>query len=185
MEIERRFLVAGQAWRQHCLWQRRLQQGYLLAAADGLTLRVRTAEPLGPAAQGGLEAHLTLKAPPPEGSTTAALCRLEFEYPIPSSDAQALLGLCTTRLSKCRYGLDLPGGAWVLDVFDAENAPLVVAEVELERADQAVRVPPWCVRELTGFHTLSNAALARHPLGRWSEAEREQLLGPVVAAELD
>ncbi len=181
LEIERRFLVAGAGWRAHCRWQRRLQQGYLLAAPDGLTLRVRTALPMAPAAAAdGAEAHLTLKAPPPQGSAANALCRLEFEYPIPYADAQELLALCAARLSKCRYGLDLPGGAWVLDVFEGENAPLVVAEVELERADQAVPIPPWCIRELTGDHALSNAALARHPLHRWSDAERQALLGTAL-----
>ena len=189
LEIERRFLVAGQGWRPHCLWQRQLQQGYLLAAPDGLTLRVRTALPLGatdpardPAlaseAGCGAEAHLTLKAVPPSGRAEAgSLGRLEFDYPIPFADAEELLALCPSRLRKCRYGLDLPGGDWVLDVFEAENAPLVVAEVELERDDQPVPVPPWCVQEITGEHALSNAALARQPLSQWSATELRQRLG--------
>lgn len=203
LEIERRFLVAGQDWRPHCLWQRRLQQGYLLAAADGLTLRVRTALPLGAAANDPArtsdpareaEAHLTLKAVPPSAPAAGAepgraalaepglaaggtLGRLEFEYPIPFADAEELLALCPSRLSKCRYGLDLPGGDWVLDVFEADNAPLVVAEVELERADQPVPVPPWCVQEITGEHALSNAALARQPMSCWSATQRRQRLG--------
>lgn len=198
LEIERRFLVSGHDWRPHCLWQRRLQQGYLLAAADGLTLRVRTARPL-PAepasAEGGssgsalgavvasAEAHLTLKAIPPPGEARRAagnLGRLEFEYAIPADDGEALLGLCPIRLSKRRYGLDLPGGDWVLDVFEADNAPLVVAEVELERADQPLAVPPWCVQEISGDHALSNASLARHPLVRWSAAEKRQRLGALA-----
>ncbi|MFM7733028.1 MAG: hypothetical protein ACKO6F_06135, partial [Cyanobium sp.] len=78
---------------------------------------------------------------------------------------------------KRRYGLDLPGGDWVLDVFEGANAPLVLAEVELARADQALTVPPWCVLELSGRHELSNAALAERPLAAWSEEERRALLG--------
>jgi CYTH domain-containing protein len=194
LEIERRFLVCGDGWRPHARWQRHLQQGYLVAAADGLTLRVRTARPLaldalapgapvpdtslpgGPEPEAGGNAHLTLKAIPPDGGAGAALSRLEFEYPSPWADAEALLALCPARLSKCRYGLDLSGGDWVLDVFEDDNAPLVVAEVELEHPDQVVSVPPWCRREITGLHGLSNAALARHSLARWSEAERGNLL---------
>ena len=139
-----------------------------------------------PDAASGAEAHLTLKALPPPGrdeegqpvrSAGGSLGRLEFEYPIPFEDAESLLALCPTRLSKCRYGLDLPGGDWVLDVFEADNAPLVVAEVELERADQPVSVPPWCVQEITGEHSLSNAALARQPLNQWSAMEKRQRLG--------
>ena len=186
LEIERRFLVEGQAWRRHSRWQRALRQGYLVSAADGLTLRVRTSALLGVAGeagdagavqQGQEEAWLTLKAPPPGAVSPQALSRLEFEYAIPVADGEALLALSTARLSKCRHGLDLPGGDWVLDVFEADNAPLVVAEVELSSPDQVVAVPPWCVRELTGRHALSNAALAARPLARWDAAELRELLG--------
>ncbi len=165
LEIERRFLVSGEGWRRHVLWEAELRQGYLVSGADGLTLRVRSSR-RGEAQ----EAWLTLKAP------TAGLARHEFEYPVPLADAAAMLDLAGSALSKRRYGLDLPGGEWVLDVFEAANAPLVLAEVELERADQPVPVPPWCGLEVTGRHALSNAALARRPLQQWSEEERRGLL---------
>lgn len=226
VEIERRFLVIGDQWRQHCLWQARLRQGYLSRLQDGLTVRVRTSEALfahpQPAANGqsgaasaaasrpvgsdgseaaaagagaiqgnpGLrpagaiqpQAWLTLKAPAPaadaaEPSDSLALSRLEFEYDIPLQDAQELLALTSYQVVKQRFGLDLPDGDWVLDVFEAANAPLVVAEVELESADQPVLLPPWCGRELTGLPQLSNAALALRPLDRWSQQERQELLG--------
>lgn len=182
LEIERRFLVRGDDWRRHICWQARMQQGYLAAGADGFTVRVRAAHGL-PAVAG---AWLTLKArpgglPPAAVALPEGLVRQEFEYPIPDGDAETLLALAPQRLSKWRYGLDLPGGEWVLDVFEAENAPLVVAEVELaaidwERGLVALDRPPWCVRELTGRHELSNAALARYPLADWPEAERRELL---------
>jgi CYTH domain-containing protein len=189
LEIERRFLVVGEGWRHHSLWERSFHQGYLVAAADGLTLRVRTSSPLGEAGTpqaagaGGRvepapEAFLTLKAPPSEGFSGAALCRLEFEYPIPLGDAEELLTVATASLRKRRHGLDLSGGDWVLDVFEGDNAPLVLAEVELASADQAVVVPSWCGREVTGRHDLSNAALAHLPFARWSEAKQRELLHP-------
>jgi adenylate cyclase len=184
LEIERRFLVAGDGWRPHVRWRSRLRQGYLISGPAGLTLRVRLGEsPLpgqGTAAVTSADsAWLTLKAPPPEPIRSgASLTRLEFEYPIPAADAEAMLALTPHQLSKRRYGLDLPGGDWVLDVFEGANAPLVVAEVELARADQQVPVPPWCIHELTGRHELSNAALALRPLQSWSREDRESLLGP-------
>jgi CYTH domain-containing protein len=184
LEIERRFLVAGDQWRRHSRWQQRLRQGYLVAAADGLTLRVRISQPLAEGHQplAGSQpipaAHLTIKAAPPEGSAGAALTRVEFEYPIPLADAETLLKLSSAWLIKRRYGLELPGGDWVLDVFEGDNSPLVVAEVELASADQPLQLPSWCVKELTGHHGLSNAALARHPLARWSPEQRQALLMP-------
>jgi CYTH domain-containing protein len=182
LEIERRFLVAGEAWRPLVRWSAQLRQGYLVSGADGLTLRVRLRQGAAGTADasadnGAEEAWLTLKALPPDGAD--ALTRLEFEYPIPPADGEALLALTDQQLSKWRHGLALPGGDWVLDVFAGANAPLVVAEVELERGDQPLVVPPWCVREISGRHELSNAALALRPLARWSEAERCSLFeGP-------
>jgi CYTH domain-containing protein len=141
--------------------------------------------PAGAASQGLLAqegepsgAWLTLKAPAAAaGSSPDPLTRLEFEYAIPREDARELLALSPHRLSKTRFGLDLPGGDWVVDVFEDPNAPLVVAEVELMDRDQGVAIPPWCGREITGRHDLSNAALAARPLQRWSEGERRELLG--------
>ena len=158
LEIERRFLVAGAAWQAHVRWSATLRQGYLVSGADGLTLRVRW--------DGQDGAWLTLKFP------AGGIARHEFEYPIPAADAEALLLQCPEALSKQRHGLDLPGGDWVLDVFAAANAPLLIAEVELEQADQPVAIPEWCVREITGDGRFSNAALARQPFASWSPAER-------------
>ena len=187
LEIERRFLVVGEGWRHHCLWVRSLRQGYLVAAAEGITLRVRTSSPLGETgesevagvrgrAEASPEAFLTLKAPPPAGFSGPALCRLEFEYAIPLADGEELLALAAASLRKRRHGLDLSGGDWVLDVFEGDNAPLVLAEVEIASADQAVMIPSWCGREVTDRRDLSNAALAHHPFARWSEAEQRELL---------
>ena len=158
LEIERRFLVCGQAWQTHVRWSAALRQGYLVSGAAGLTLRVRS--------DGQDGAWLTLKFP------AGGIARQEFEYAIPPADAEALLLQCPEALSKQRYGLDLPGGDWVLDVFEAGNAPLVIAEVELEQADQAVVIPDWCALEITGDGRFSNAALARQPFGAWSADER-------------
>jgi CYTH domain-containing protein len=155
------------------VWQRQLQQGYLSRAGDGLTLRVRiSSAPPQPAA-----AWLTLKAPPHDRhSGPDGLVRQEFEYPIPLEDAQAMLALTTQQVSKQRYGLDLDGGDWVVDVFEGANHPLVVAEVELDHAEQSLVLPTWCGLELTGRHELSNAALAHRPFSCWAAEERQPLL---------
>lgn len=178
LEIERRFLVRLDGpWEGHVRWRRFLRQGYLASSADGITVRVRSSrdpDRESPAETNqGAESHqawLTLKAP------TAGLARHEFEYPIPPADGEALLALAPLQLVKWRHGLDLPGGDWVLDVFEAANAPLAIAEVELERADQPVDPPSWCSLEITGRGELSNAALARHPFRDWSARDRERIL---------
>ena len=167
LEIERRFLVQGQAWQSRVRWSRQLQQGYLAGSATGLTLRVRS--------DGAEAAWLTLKYP------ADGIARQEFEYAIPAADAQELLARSEAQLSKCRHGLDLPGGDWVLDVFAGSNAPLLIAEVELEHADQAVVIPPWCSREITGLGAFSNAALAARPFASWPAAEQAEWLAALNA----
>jgi CYTH domain-containing protein len=179
LEIERRFLVGGPQWRDQVRWSRQLQQGYLSRQADGFTLRVRTSRPITPGdcAAAAAQAWLTLKAPAPAfQGVPEGLVRQEFEYPIPLADAEALLALTALQLSKIRHGLALPGGDWVVDVFAGSNAPLVVAEVELTSADQALAVPAWCAQELTGQHAFSNAALAGRPFSTWSPEQRDPLL---------
>ncbi len=163
LEIERRFLVAGDGWYSHVRWSRNLRQGYLAGDPQGFTVRVR---------QAADQAWLTLKAP----ASADGLVRHEFEYPIPVADATDLLALAPRQLAKCRYGLDLPGGDWVLDVFEGANAPLVVAEVEIADASAQVTPPPWCVQEITGRGELSNAALSARPLADWDAAERRDIL---------
>ncbi len=168
LEIERRFLVHGDDWRQAIGWQARLQQGYLVSGAEGVTLRVRTASQ----AAGEPQAWLTVKTP----GSADGLVRQEFEYAIPQADAEDLLELAPHRLSKWRYGLGWPGGDWVLDVFEGANGPLVVAEVELDDPQQPLEIPACCVLELTGHTSLSNAALAQQPLQSWPEPQRLALL---------
>jgi CYTH domain-containing protein len=170
LEIERRFLVAGLGWRAHVRSSAALHQGYLVSAAAGLTLRVRR--------DGQDGAWLTLKFP------AGGIARQEFEYAIPAVDAEALLQHCGEALAKQRFDLDLPGGDWVLDVFEAGNAPLVIAEVELERADQPLTIPGWCALEITGEGRFSNAALARHPFAAWSAEDRAPWL-EALGAETD
>jgi CYTH domain-containing protein len=163
LEIERRFLVCGDGWRQDSDRHEVLRQGYLVSGGgSGVTVRVRLA---------AAAAWLTLKAPAGDPRV-----RHEFEWPLPIDEAEALLALSPHALFKTRHHLRRGGGDWVVDVFEGANAPLVLAEVELPRADAPLELPPWCGREITGRGELSNAALAVRPLSAWPVTERQALL---------
>lgn len=144
-EIERRFLVQGDAWRRDVTGIMRLRQGYL-AREDGVSVRVRIA---------GATARLTIKG-------SGGLVRPEFEYDIPASDADAMLGLlCNGRsLAKTRHDVPLDGLVWEVDVFEGPLAGLVIAEVELPAATHALRIPGWAGREVTDDARYANAVLA-------------------------
>ncbi|MGC6482097.1 MAG: CYTH domain-containing protein [Synechococcus sp.] len=159
LEIERRFLVCGEHWRDRAGPPQALRQGYLASSERGVTVRLRIRD--------DQVAWLTLKAP------AAGFARHEFEYPLPLDDAEALWLLAPQRLIKTRYALDLPGGEWVVDCFGGENAPLVLAEVELPSADTSVALPSWCGQEITGDNRWSNAALALQPLVTWPSTLKE------------
>ena len=154
-EIERKFLVAGDGWRAAASPGIRYRQGYLSAGADaGCTVRVRI---------GGERAYLTVKGP------AAGAARDEYEYPIPVADAAEMLERLSAggAVEKVRHRVPFAGRVWEVDVFDGENAPLVVAEVEIERADAPVVLPPWVGAEVTDDARYTNAALARAPFSRW------------------
>jgi adenylate cyclase len=94
--------------------------------------------------------------------------RQEFDYPIPVGDARDLLALCVGGLIDKRRHLVHHGGLlWEVDEFLGDNAGLVVAEVELQSADQAFDRPGWAGAEVTDELRYYNLALASHPYSRW------------------
>lgn len=151
-EIERKFLVVSEGWREAALGPAvPIRQGYLApGGAAAASVRVRLA---------GEQAFLTVKGP-------GLLTRAEFEYAIPADHARAMFeaGLCPPPLiEKRRTRVGHAGLVWEVDAFAGHLAGLVLAEVELRVADQAVPLPPWVGAEVTGDPRYQNAALARAP----------------------
>jgi len=155
IEIERKFLVIGAAWRQG--EGEYLCQGYLNRDKQR-TVRVRIG-----GADGEERAWLTVKG------VSVGATRAEFEYEIPVDDARQLLALCEGPLiEKRRYRLPLGGLTWEVDEFLGDNQGLVVAEVELQSADQAIIRPEWLGAEVTEDPRYFNSSLASLPYRHWS-----------------
>ena len=156
VEIERKFLVVSQEWREGAVGQR-FCQGYL-ARSRGVTVRVRRA---------GTRAFLTVKG------EAAGRTRPEFEYEIPVADAEAMLAtLCDQPLiEKVRFEVSYGGRLWHVDEFAAENAGLVLAEVELADAADAVALPPWVGAEVTDDMRYRNSELSASPRPRARKAD--------------
>lgn len=152
-EIERKFLVTSDAWRAGAT-SRRLVQGYLTRDPER-TVRVR---------RDGDTAFLTIK-----GKSVGAT-RVELEYPIPVADADALLALCLPPLiDKIRHVIEHAGHRWEVDEFFGDNAPLIVAELELSSEDEAFAPPPWLGREVTDDRRYFNSNLATTPYSKWND----------------
>ena len=152
LEIERKFLVRGAAWKALGAGVP-MRQGYLSIDPERV-VRVRVE---------GDEATLTIK-----GRSVGAV-RGEWEYPIPKSDAQALLTQLALRplIEKSRYRIPYQGMTWEVDEFYGDNAGLVVAEIELIAEDQAFEKPDWIGEEVTLDARYFNANLLRHPYSAW------------------
>lgn len=149
IEIERKFLVATEAWRDAVRGPGLpMRQGYLAAGGPGLpSVRIRIAGP---------DAFLTIKGP-------GGKVRAEFEYLVPLAEAEAMLALSPMAvLSKTRFELVHAGHLWTVDAFDGPVAlhGLVLAEVELDAEEVDPPLPDWLGAEVTDDPRFSNAALA-------------------------
>ena len=164
VEIERKFLVAGDGWRAAAREVVPMAQGYIndMGAMDRgeqkASVRVRIQ---------GETAFLNLK------SRELGHTRQEFDYPIPVADARALLALCVGGvIDKRRHYVEHAGHLWEVDEFLGDNAGLVVAEIELDHADEAFVKPAWIGKQATDAARYYNLALASRPYSTWSDDER-------------
>ena len=151
-EIERKFLVKGDAWRALAKGTT-YRQGYLNSAKER-TVRVRTAED---------KAFLTIKG------LTLGATRAEYEYAIPFDEGKAMLDALAEKplIEKKRYKIPAGDLTWEIDEFLGDNAGLIVAEVELKSEDQAFDRPAWLGDEVTGDTRYYNANLSKKPFTRW------------------
>ncbi len=153
IEIERKYLVVDDSWREHARGAVSYRQGYL-TKGESSSVRVRI---------GDDRAYLNIK------SATLGVSRAEFEYDIPTADAEQILEqLCRRPLIvKTRYRLTHGSHEWEVDVFGGENEGLVVAEVELADPAEDFEAPPWIGAEVSDDPRYYNACLVDHPFREW------------------
>jgi CYTH domain-containing protein len=153
-EIERKFLVKGDVWRS--LAEGTLyRQGYLNSVKER-TVRIRTVGP---------RAFLTIKG------VTVGSTRVEYEYPIPTEDCNAMLdGLAEQPIiEKKRYRIPFEGHVWEVDEFFGENLGLIVAEIELKSEDERFAKPDWIGEEVGSDPRYFNSNLISHPYTKWAK----------------
>ena len=153
-EIERKFLVVGDGWREN-------------AEAETTSGRVSSRpSPNAPCAYGSLGRM----GRSPSRARPSARRRQEFEYEIPGADAQRMLDTLCERplIEKVRYTLCVGRHTWEVDVFEGENAGLVIAEVELESEEEAFDKPDWAGEEVTDEPRYFNSNLVAKPFRTWS-----------------
>jgi len=151
-EIERKFLVVGDAWRALAKGTA-YRQGYLSTVKER-TVRVRTIDDKG---------FLTVKG------INVGATRVEYEYEIPAADANEMLNdLCEQPIiEKHRYKIADNGLVWEVDEFGGVNQGLIVAEVELDSEAQSFEKPSWIGEEIADDPRYFNSNLIAHPFTQW------------------
>ena len=153
-EIERKFLVKNDAYKAQATSHKRIIQGYLSAHPER-TVRVRVR---------GDKGFLTIKGKSNKAGTT----RFEWEKEIPLFEAQSLLSLCEEPIiDKIRYQVPVANHVFEVDVFAANNAGLVLAEVELAYELEQYTSPDWLGKEVTGELKYYNSMLSQKPYKEW------------------
>jgi adenylate cyclase len=153
-EIERKFLVRDDNWRNSVIRQIKIRQAYLDSDAN-VSIRVRIRD--------NNSATLTLK------TRWSKLSRREFEYDIPTADAEELISLRQGNIvEKVRYIVPAGELIWEIDVFSGENLGLVIAEIELPSQSHHIELPPWIGTEITGQDQYYNGTLAQRSYRSWS-----------------
>lgn len=154
-EIERKFRVRSDAWRAEVTRSTLLRQGYLANTARA-SIRVRLE---------GERALLSVK------SMERGMSRDEYELPLPMADAHEMLDrLCEgIAIEKRRHIVPHEGSEWEIDEFLAENAGLVVAELELASEGASFVRPPWLGAEITYEERYYNFRLSQKPYRHWPE----------------
>src|SRR5262245_7109860 len=147
LEIERKFLLANDDWKSHVARRIRIRDG-LIGNTNGNKARVRIADDV---------ATITLK------SRRRGSIRTEFEYAIPCSDALEILQtMCEGHVpEKVRHFISHAGLSWHVDVYEGILKGVVLAEVELQHADQEIDLPSWIGKEVTNDPSYRKINMAR------------------------
>lgn len=153
-EIERKYLVFGDEFRNEVCRTMHLAQGYICSRR--VTARVRISDN---------EAFLTFKGK----SRDKGLSRFEWERQIPLGVAKHLLARCRGVVEKYRHIVEYEGYTFEVDEFLGENRGLIVAEVELSSTTEQPPLPQWCGEEVTSNPCLRNSFLAKKPFKQWKK----------------
>jgi len=154
IEIERKFLVNSEAFKDEAFKTVRIIQGFLNTHPER-TVRVRLKQNQG---------ILTVK-----GKTSKnGLTRFEWEKDISKVEAENLLKLCEKGvIDKVRYEVKVNSHIFEVDEFFGDNKGLIIAELELKTEDETFIKPNWLGEEVTGQIKYYNSQLCKHPFKIW------------------
>ena len=154
LEIERRFLIKNDNWKEFINKKIHIEQGYFSKSVDGWIIRVRLI---------GKNSKITLK------KHIKGFTNFEFEYAIPRKDGETIMSNLSRTIKKERFFLEVKKKSWIIDCFKENNYPLEIAEIELSNEEEDLILPSFISKEITSLTHYSNFSLANYPFSDWKE----------------
>ena len=151
-EIERRFLIKNDKWKEFITNKISIEQGYLTKNLDDWIIRIRYSDQ---DYKIGLKKHIE------------SFTNFEFEYSIPHQDGATIMSNLSNTIKKDRYFLEIEKKSWIIDCFKENNYPLEIAEIELSMEEENLCLPSFISKEITGLTRYSNFSLAQKPFSEW------------------
>ena len=152
LEIERRFLLKNDNWKEFITKKIYIEQGYLSKSLDDWIIRIRFT---------GNDFKIALK------KHIKSFTNFEFEYSIPRSDGETIMSNLSNTIKKERFYLEVEKKTWIIDCFKENNYPLEIAEIELQNEKEHLSLPSFISSEITGLKHYSNFSLANKPFSEW------------------
>ena len=152
LEVERRFLIKNDNWKEFITKKAFIEQGYLSKDLDGWIIRIRF---------NGKDFKIALK------KHIKGFTNFEFEYSIPRKDGETIMSNISNTIKKERFFLEIEKKSWVVDCFKENNSPLEIAEIELSKEEEDLNLPSFVSKEITGLIQYSNFSLANKPFSKW------------------
>ena len=155
LEIERRFLVKNDNWKEFITKKIFIEQGYFSKSLNDWIIRIRFT---------GKDFKIALK------KHIESCTNYEFEYSIPRKDGETIMSNLPNIIKKERFFLEVEKKFWIIDCFKENNYPLEIAEIELSNEEENLSIPSFISKEITGLTHYSNFSLANKPFSTWNES---------------
>ena len=156
LEIERRFLIKNNEWKEFITHKTFIEQGYLSSNLDDWIIRIRF---------NGENFKIALK------KHIKNFTNYEYEYLIPNREGEKIIATLPNTIKKERFLLELDQKNWIVDCFLDNNSPLKIAEIELTEEKEEVILPSFLSKEITGLKVFSNLSLTKHPFSKWNNKD--------------
>ena len=156
LEIERRFLIKNDHWKEFITNKTSIEQGYLSYNLEDWITRIRF---------NGKDFKIALK------KHIQNFTNYEYEFSIPNSEGEKIMATLTNKIKKERFFLEVDNKNWIVDCFKDKNFPLEIAEIELASEKEEVILPPFVSREITGLKIFTNLSLTKRPFSKWENKD--------------